>query len=268
MNAVAELIPAAQPITAMTSVPSAVTPLTMLMRAIENIQSIDLDKLERLMQLEAIWRASEAAQRAAEAKQAYVEAFTQFKQNVPDVVKDMLNEQYGSDYSSLANLVNTVNKSLGAYGLNGRWSIDQSKGIKVTVIMTHVRGHSEEVAIEGPPDTSGTKNALQAIKSTLTYLEGATFQAITGVVARSACSDDDGKGAGEKKPQPPAAPVLPPAPEGYADWVDNLAAVVDEGRVKLLEVWKNSDLDKRTYFAKHEAARWKRMKKDSELVPQ
>jgi hypothetical protein len=40
---------------------------------------------------------------------------------MPDVVKDMLNKQYGSDYSSLANLVNTTNRALGEYGLNARW---------------------------------------------------------------------------------------------------------------------------------------------------
>jgi len=263
MNAVVEM----QPVQQSVAPPSSITPLTLLLRAIENIQDIDLDKLQRLMELEATWRAVQAKERAEQAKQAYIEAFAQFKQNVPDVVKDMLNKQYGSDYSSLANLVNTVNKALGAYSLNAGWSIDQANGIKVTCIMTHAGGHSEEVAITGPPDTSGTKNPLQAIKSTLTYLEGATFQAITGVVARSACTDDDANGSGEKKPTAPPAPTLPEPPEGYVEWADNLKAVVDEGRVRLLDTWKKARMEYRVYMTKHFAAQWERMKKDSEKVP-
>jgi hypothetical protein len=169
---------------------SEVTPLTVLMRAIQD-NSCDLARLEKLMDLEARWRADRA-------KQAYVRAFSQFKKNMPDVVKDMLNKQYGSDYSSLANLVNTTNKVLGEYGLNARWQPNQTDGMSVDCIMTHEDGHEERVTIKGPLDTSGAKNPLQQIKSTLTYLEGASFQAITGVVARSASVDDDGNGSSDE----------------------------------------------------------------------
>jgi hypothetical protein len=251
MNAMVEHIPAGQVIN--------MTPLQSV--RIQMTECQDLARLEKLMELEKRWHAEQA-------ERAYVTAFALFKKNMPDVVKDMLNKQYGSDYSSLANLVNTTNKVLGEYDLNARWDPDQSGGtIKITCIMTHAEGHSERVSLFGPPDTTGQKNPLQQIKSTLTYLEGATFQAITGVVARSASTDDDANSSGEKRPEAPAAPVLPAAPEGYMDWADNLAAVVDEGRAKLLETWKNAAMPYRTYMAKHEAARWARMKKDSERVP-
>lgn len=239
MNAVV-----AQPIESRAT-PSA-NPMEMLQIAIQ--QGADLAKLEKLMDLEERWQ-------AARAKQAYVTAFAAFKRNAPDVVKDMLNKQYGSDYSSLANLVNTVNKSLGEYGLNARWAIDQSNGITVDCVLSHVEGHSEKVTLSGPPDNSGQKNALQQIKSTLTYLEGATFQAVTGVVARSACADDDGNGATKKQKEEPKPP------DGYVEWSDNLRAVVDEGRERLLEVWKASPMPMRAFMTKHEGERWNEMKK-------
>lgn len=205
---------------------SEVTPLTVLMRAIQD-KSCDLARLEKLMDLEARWRADRA-------KQSYVRAFAQFKRNMPDVVKDMLNKQYGSDYSSLANLVNTTNKVLGEFGLNARWDIDQTAGMKAVCIMTHEDGHSEKVEITGPLDVSGQKNPLQQIKSTLTYLEGATFQAITGVVARSASTDDDGNGSGQS-PKPEGVK----APEGYATWRADMIIATEGGAAKLQAAWES-----------------------------
>lgn len=119
-----------------------------------------------------------------------------FKASPPQIVKDMLNKQYGSKYSSLANFVNTVNPELSRHGLSSKWELNQSGGITVTCVMTHIMGHMESVSMTAPADTSGAKNPIQQIKSTVTYLELATFQAITGLVASDAAMDDDGNGAG------------------------------------------------------------------------
>jgi hypothetical protein len=37
---------------------------------------------------------------------------------------------------------------------------------------------------------------LQQIRSTITYLQNATFQAVTGVISQDANQDDDGNGSG------------------------------------------------------------------------
>jgi hypothetical protein len=163
----------------------AVTPMDMLQMAVS--QGADLDKLEKLMALQERWE-------AAQAKKAFVVAMTEFKANPPQILKDMTNKQYDSKYSSLANFVNTVNPALSKHGLSANWAIDQTAGIRITCSVTHVLGHSESATLSGPPDTSGSKNPIQQIKSTITYLEGATFQAITGLVA-SDSADDDGNGA-------------------------------------------------------------------------
>lgn len=230
----------------------AMSPVDVLLNAIQRVPDMDLAKMEKLMDLAERWRAMQA-------ESEYVAAFAAFKQNMPDVVKDMLNKQYGSDYSSLANLVNKTNQHLGVYGLNARWDVDQSEGMAITCVLTHVGGHKERVRIKGPIDTSGTKNPLQGIKSTLTYLEGATFQAITGVVARSACADDDGNGAGKQQPQ--AA-----APDGYEDWKADMRAVADEGVDKLQESWKASDGKFRRFVVKHDELWWNETKRKAAKV--
>jgi hypothetical protein len=224
-------------------------PMQMLALAVERGDGIE--QLKQLMDLRDRWEATEA-------KKAYVEAFANFKRNMPEVVKDMLNKQYGSDYSSLANLVNTVNRALGEYGLNATWDpVVKDNVVTVTVIMTHIGGHEQRVTLCGPPDTSGQKNPLQQIKSTLTYLEGATFQAITGVVARSASKDDDGNAAGKPEVE---------APSGYENWKADMIALADEGIEKLQTAWKASDAGFRRHVIKNDETWWNQTKSKASKV--
>ena len=164
-----------------------ITPMAMLASAVE--QGHDLEKIEKLMELESRWKADQA-------REAYYVALAEFKKVGVTVTKDKHNAQYNSKYTGIGNLVNTVSEAMAPFGLNARWEIDQTGGIKVTCILSHTLGHSESVPMSGPPDESGKKNPLQQIKSTVTYLESATFQAVTGVVSSDA-ADNDGNDAVE-----------------------------------------------------------------------
>lgn len=166
----------------------ALTPMEMLNTAIERGDSID--KLERLMDLNDRWE-------KAQAKKAFIEAKAAFKANAPKIIKDKDNAQYKSKYASIGNVVNTVNEALSQHGLDADWDYDQSSGIKVTCKLTHIMGHSESVSLVGTPDASGSKNPLQQIKSTLTYLKLATFEAVTGIATREGNLDDDGNASGK-----------------------------------------------------------------------
>ena len=166
----------------------AITPMHMLAKAVE--QGHDLEKIEKLMELERSWKADKA-------REAYYLALAEFKKNPITVTKDKYNAQYNSKYASIGNLVNTVNAAMAPFGLNASWDFDQSDGIKVTCILAHTLGHTESVSLSGPPDDSGKKNSLQQIKSTNTYLRKETFEAVTGVVTSDTEYDDDGNGAAE-----------------------------------------------------------------------
>lgn len=181
------------------------SPMQMLQEAVHN--KMDPAIIKEMMDLRDRWEASEA-------RKAYMEAVAAFKANPPKVYKDRLNKQYGSKYTSLANLVNTVNASLSQFGLNARWDCKQAEQITVTCILSHIQGHSEHVSLSGPPDTSGAKNTLQQIKSTITYLKIATFELVTGIASEEGNLDDDGNGAG--------------LPRVSAEQVANLQAMIDE----------------------------------------
>jgi len=148
---------------------------------------------------------------ANEARKAYYQAVADFKMNPPKILKDKENSQFSradkkSMYVSLGNLVQTVNPALGQHGLSASWEINQAeKMVKVSCKLSHRLGHSETVTMEAPPDVSGgnAKNPIQQIKSTITYLRAATFEAVTGLAATDdANTDDDGNGSGDGKMTP------------------------------------------------------------------
>ena len=165
------------------------TPMSMLAVAVQ--KGMDVATIKDLMDLSDRWEKNEA-------RKAYAVALAEFKANPPTVYKDKKNSQYDSMYTTIGNLVNTINTELSKHGFSARWDIDQSAGIKVTCVLTHRAGHSESVSMSGPADDSGKKNPLQQIKSTVTYLKIATFEAVTGTASADSSADDDGNGAGKQ----------------------------------------------------------------------
>jgi len=66
--------------------------------------------------------------------------------------------------------------------------------VSVTCVVSHVDGHSEENTLSANNDTSGSKNAIQAVGSAVTYLERYSLKAALGLAA---AEDDDAQAAGE-----------------------------------------------------------------------
>ena len=137
---------------------------------------------------------------ANNAKKAYHEAMAAFKMNPPDIEKDQTvsyNVQGKGtttyNHASLANVTGKINKALSEYGLSAAWITSQGEGgITVTCTITHKLGHSESTSLTAGPDTSGGKNSIQAVGSTLSYLERYTILALTGLATHE--MDDDASG--------------------------------------------------------------------------
>ena len=163
-------------------------PMAMMMQALG--QGADIEQITKMMDLQDRWE-------EAQAKKAYIKAMARFK-SVPIVIKkDLFNKQFKSWYASIGSLLSGALPRMGECGLAHRWDIDQSAPplIKITCIVTHEDGHSESTFMVSPPDKSGSKNPIQEIKSTRTYLQAATFESIMGLAATDANVDDDGNNA-------------------------------------------------------------------------
>ena len=98
------------------------------------------------------------------------------------------------DYEDFAEVARTIDPILGAHGLSYRFRTQGKPGepITVTCIIAHRDGHEEENSLTAPHDSSGNKNAIQAIGSTVTYLQRYSLKAALGLAAGN---DDDGKTA-------------------------------------------------------------------------
>ena len=163
----------------------------------------DIAKLQALMEMKERWDATEA-------RKKFNEAFAAFKSEAVRIIKTREVDGgplKGRKYAELYAVVNAVTPALSKYGLSAAWRItrDEKDWIEVTCTIRHQDGHSESVAMGGPPDIGGAKSAIQARASTVSYLERYTLKAITGLSEEG--DDIDGAAVGE------------PMPEKDADWI-------------------------------------------------
>ena len=163
------------------------TPADLLRIAVT--QGADIEKLSRLMDLQERWERNEA-------RKAYTTAINAFKAESPRIAKNTHVKFGATDYkhASLDHVCDAVIGGLSKHGISHRWKVEQANGeIRVTCVLTHAAGHSEETTLSGAPDQTGSKNSIQAVGSTVTYLSRYTLLCATGLA--TADSDTDGRTA-------------------------------------------------------------------------
>jgi hypothetical protein len=112
-----------------------------------------------------------------------------FQSRCPDIKK--LKQGHNYKYAPLSDIVAQVRDLIAECGMCYRFEQDHEKGIRVTCIVSHESGHSESNTMVAAPDTSGSKNAIQAIRSTVQYLVRYTFVGAFGIT--TADEDMDGR---------------------------------------------------------------------------
>jgi hypothetical protein len=167
--------------------PADMTPMQMLQIAVS--KGVDTEQIKQLMELQREWKADKA-------RDAFVRAMSDFRAEALSIEKKK-RVSFGTTsykHATLSQLVDIASPALSAHGLSHRWETKQEGGaITVTCIITHQLGHSEQCSLTAGADESGGKNKIQAIGSTVSYLQRYTFTAITGLAAKDV--DDDGRGA-------------------------------------------------------------------------
>jgi hypothetical protein len=161
----------------------ALTPMDMLSHAVE--RGADLDMIEKLMNLQERWEASQA-------RKAFDEAISAAKADIPPIERTGKGHN-DKRYATFAAIAKVVDPIISQHGLSYRFRTTQGDRISVTCILSHKSGHFEETTLSGPPDASGSKNAIQAIGSTLSYLQRYSLIQMLGLAS---ADDDDGKAAG------------------------------------------------------------------------
>lgn len=175
----------------------AMTPMDLIQTASSSNASIE--QMERLFSLQLQWEANEA-------RKAFNQAFADFKAEGVRLVKTkrvhFTSQKGTTDYkhAELGYICDTVTPLMSRYGLSHSWSVMQDGGtITVTCKIAHSAGHSETTTLTATPDESGNKNKIQAVGSTITYLQRYSLLSALGLGTNE--SDDDGRG-NNRRPEP------------------------------------------------------------------
>jgi hypothetical protein len=141
----------------------------------------------------------EREMRAESARTAYYEAMAAFKAEAVRVIrsKDITDGPLkGKKHADLYAVTLAATEALSKHGLSASWETleDAKDWIRIACRVKHVAGYSEAVPFGGPVDTGPGRNAIQARKSTITYLERFTMLMALGLAESDA--DDDGRGSG------------------------------------------------------------------------
>lgn len=190
MNEVVERAPQ-QVAAAANTLPAPADPMQLLSIAVS--QGADIEKLEKLMDLQERWEAGNA-------RKAFDAAISDAKAEIRPIVKSGEVGYKGKDgnfigyqHETLDGIASQIDPVLSEHGLSYRFRSKQEGGmVHITCVVSHREGHSEETTLCGPPDESGKKNGYQAIGSAATYLQRYTLKLALGL---SATKDDDGQGA-------------------------------------------------------------------------
>jgi hypothetical protein len=185
-NAVAKIAPA--------SAVSAQDEGAAMFGAIERIMTDPSASVERAHQAFEFYQKVEAAR----ARKAFDAALADAKAEIPPIIKNRTvsheTKSGGTKsykHEDLGDIARTVDPILSKHGLSYRFrtTSNANEPICVTCIVSHRLGYSEGNSLSAGRDDTGNKNSLQAIGSTITYLQRYTLKAALGLAAST---DDDG----------------------------------------------------------------------------
>lgn len=170
------------------------SPPAMLDRALKQ-QGIDPLIIKALMELAERWDATQA-------RKAFDAALSSAKAELPVLRKnrkvDFTSAKGRTNYAyeDLGEVIGTIDPILSKHGLYVTFSTTTHDNglITVTCRIGHAGGHYRENALPGMPDLTGNKNPIQAVGSTVTYLQRYTLKAALGLAA---AGDDDGRASQE-----------------------------------------------------------------------
>lgn len=176
------------------------SPMTLMELAIE--KGADIVTIEKLMALKERWDAQQA-------KKAFLKALSEFQFECPVMKKTKtvsFQTQKGQtryNYAPLGGIVKQITPLLKKFGLSYRWkTFAGSEKIKLECIISHVDGHSESNPMEAVKDATGSKNQIQQVGSTITYLQRYSLIGALGI----ATADDDIDGSATNSPKAKSQP--------------------------------------------------------------
>lgn len=162
----------------------------------EMLESLDVEKLEKLLDLQRTFQADQA-------KRDFAAAMAKFQADCPTVHKK--SKSYTGTYASLEDIRAEIREPLQSHGFSYTFDTEQADG-KLTVLckVAHAAGHSETSRFTCPVDHKASgMNVAQKEASANSYAKRYALCNAFGIV----CGDEDDDGQGTSEPptsEPPA----------------------------------------------------------------
>lgn len=171
--------------------------LSMIERAARD-PSVNIEKMERLFTMHA-------EMQARQARAAYASALAAMQPDLPTIdrkgtieIKKDGKVIQSTAYVLFEDINEAIRPVLASHGFALTFKSGQTPEGKITVtgILSHAQGHSEETTLVLMHDSSGSKNAVQAIGSSISYGKRYTAMMLLNITSRAMPDrDDDGKAA-------------------------------------------------------------------------
>lgn len=150
----------------------------------------DIDKLERLM-------AMHERMQARDAEAEFNASMAAMQSDIPSIAERgaiVVNGQRRSEYATFEDINDVIKPIMQTHGFAITFKVENTPvGLSVTGILMHRAGHRESTTMLLPLDTSGSKNAVQAVGSSTSYGKRYVMSALLNLTTRG--EDDDGHAA-------------------------------------------------------------------------
>lgn len=168
---------------------AAQTESTTIMQVIQRAAAdpqCDIEKMERLM-------AMHERMQAVNAQASFNAAMAEMQCELPSIAER--GKGHGTvRYATLEDINDVIKPIMQKHGFAVSFKVEHAQaGISVTGILMHRQGHREQTTMLLPTDTSGSKNAVQAVGSSTSYGKRYVLCAMLNISTRG--EDDDGYAA-------------------------------------------------------------------------
>lgn len=221
--------------------------------------SMDVDKLDRLMQMYERTKAKEA-------EQHFHAELSAAQKDMRPIAADATNPQTKSKYATYAALDTALRPIYTEHGFGLSFDTGDCptpNWVRVLCHVSHLGGHSKTYHLDMPADGKGAKGGDVM---TLTHATGAAvsygmrylLKMIFNVAVGEADTDGNSNG-GHVKP-------TPKAPEGFEQWLMDLQATADTGFAALQAAWKASKPEYREHLKAVDQGEVERLKAKAQKV--
>lgn len=225
--------------TSMAEAPSA----ALMFERLARDPNVPVDKLERLIALQERVMAHNA-------ESAFNIAFSEMQAEIPTIKERAHTDK--TSYATLEDIIGAVRPILSKHGftISHRTEWPDKKTVKVIGLLTHRDGHTRTSEFMADADQTGSKNAIQALGSSVSYGKRYTAKDLLCIVT----SDEDDDGQESERHKEPAEP------DGYAAWIAKLQEAAMEGTAAHSVAFNAGPEPLRKFLTTKRKADWEKLK--------